>query len=222
MELENYNVGAGLNKKVYIELVKILDTICNKQDVVRVLEFGSGMSTKFFIDYNNKNKTDKDILNITSFDNDLKWCYKKSPEDTCLNLFIRPLVECNEIDFNIQMKDKLFNPDVFSLRKTAPTWRQRNCFYNIDSNDIVGEYDIIVIDGPNGNGRNISYLHFMKNVKPGTIIVLDDHNSHDNNFNYNFIKYFNHFFKSEEIYRHESTLQGNFKEGGNFVFFKII
>ena len=222
MELENYNIGAGLNKKVYIELLKILDTIRNKQPIVRVLEFGSGMSTKFFVDYNNKNKTDKDILDITSFDNDLKWCYKKKPEDTCLNLFIRQLVECNESNFNSQMKNKILNKDVFSLRKKPTTWRQRNCFYNIENNDIVGEYDIIVIDGPNGNGRNISYLHFMKNVKSGTIIVLDDHNSKDNDFNYDFIKYLNHFFKAEEIYKHESSLQGNFKDGGNFVFFKIV
>ena len=126
---------------------------------MRVLEFGSGMSTKFFIDYNNKNKTDRDILNITSFDNDLEWCYKKKTEDTCLNLFIRPLVECNESNFNSQMENKILNQEVFSLRKNPPTWRQRNCFYNIENNDIVGEYDIIVIDGPNGNGRNISYLH---------------------------------------------------------------
>ena len=120
------------------------------------------------------------------------------------------------------MKNKILNKDVFSLRKKPTTWRQRNCFYNIENNDIVGEYDIIVIDGPNGNGRNISYLHFMKNVKSGTIIVLDDHNSKDNDFNYDFIKYLNHFFKAEEIYKHESSLQGNIKDGGNFVFFKIV
>jgi hypothetical protein len=222
MDLENYNTGAGLNKNAYIELLKILDSTCKKKEIVRILEFGSGMSTKFFIDYNNKHKLDKDILNITSFDNDLEWCYKKTAGDSCLNLLIRPLIECNEKDFNSQMKNKAFEENAFSLRTTTPTWRQRNCFYNIDEKDIVDEYDIISIDGPNGNGRNLSYLHFMKHVKPGTIVVIDDHNGKDDNFNYDFIKYFNHFFNAEEIFKQESTLLGNYKDGGNFVFFKIL
>jgi hypothetical protein len=222
MDLENYNTGAGLNKSAYIQLLQILDSTCTKNEIVRILEFGSGMSTKFLIDYNNNKKIDKDILNITSFDNDLKWCYKKTKGDSCLKLLIRPLIECNEKDFNNQMKDKELNKNAFSLRKTASTWRQRNCFYNIDENDIADEYDIILIDGPNGNGRNISYLHFMKHVKPGTIVVIDDHNGKDDNFNYDFIKYFNHFFNAEEIYKHESALLGNYKNGGNFVIFRVL
>jgi len=217
MNLENYNIGAGLNKKVYVELIKILDSLDKKQ-TIRILEFGSGMSTKFFIDYNNLHKSNTEI---TSFDNDLNWCYKQKPEDTCLNLHIRPLITCDESDFNAQIKNKTFNRDSFSAVNTGPAWRQRNCFYDIQEDDIKGEYDIIVIDGPSGNGRNISYFHFMKNVKPGTIVLIDDHNASDGAFNYDFIDHFNHFFNAEEVHRYESPLLGNFQDGGNFVLLRI-
>ena len=76
--------------------------------------------------YNNLCKKDQDILEITSFDNDLEWCYKKNEYDNCLNLHIRELIECNEKDFNEQIKTKKLNKKVFSIRNTPPTWRQRN------------------------------------------------------------------------------------------------
>ena len=73
-----------------------MDEMLKKKNKLRILEFGSGMSTKFFIDYNNINKTNNDILSITSFDNSLLWCYRKTVNDTCLELHIRLLIECNE------------------------------------------------------------------------------------------------------------------------------
>ena len=51
--LHKYNIGAGLNKKVYLKLIDILDEKLKEKDTLRILEFGSGMSTKFFLDYNN-------------------------------------------------------------------------------------------------------------------------------------------------------------------------
>ena len=218
MDLNDYDIGAGLNKKTYEKLIEILDNFSTKEDKIRVLEFGSGMSTKFFLDYNKKKNN---ILDITSFDNDLKWAYKKTPQDTCLNLLIRPLVECNDNDFNNQIQNKILVRNAFNLRKTSPTWRQRNCFYDIKDNDIQGVFDIVIIDGPNGNGRNISYFHLINHIKPGTIVLIDDFNGTDNDFNYNFIKYFNYFFEAEEIYKYESSLVGNYNDGGNFIFFRI-
>ena len=70
--LQKYNIGAGLNKKVYVKLIDIMDKKLEGKNKLRILEFGSGMSTKFFIDYNNLYKKDEDILEITSFDNDLE------------------------------------------------------------------------------------------------------------------------------------------------------
>jgi|TARA_B110000114_G_scaffold185004_1_gene230438 hypothetical protein len=220
--LYKYNVGAGLNENVYIKLIHILDEKLKEKDKLRILEFGSGMSTNFFIDYNNLYKKDEDILEITSFDNDLEWCYKKNENDKCLTLRVRELVECNEKDFNEQMESKNLNKNAFSIRKALPTWRQRNCFYNIQENDISGKYDIVILDGPNGNGRNISYLYIKDNLEKDSIILIDDFNSSDNEFKYNFVEYANHFFNLEEIYTHKSSKLGNYKEGGNFCIVKIL
>jgi hypothetical protein len=187
--LHKYNIGAGLNKKVYLKLIDILDEKLKEKNKLRILEFGSGMSTKFFLDYNKLFKKNEDILEITSFDNDLEWCYKKNENDKCLNLHIRELEECNEKDFNEQMETKNLNKKAFSIRKTPPTWRQINCFYDIQENDIHGKYDIVIIDGPNGNGRNISYLYFKENLEKESVILIDDFNSCDNDFKYNFVEY---------------------------------
>ena len=50
-------------------------------------------------------------------------------------------------------------------------------------------YDLIIIDGPNGNGRNIAYLHIKDRVKKNSIIFIDDYNSKDNN----------HFLSTKEL-----------------------
>jgi hypothetical protein len=220
--LDRYNIGAGLNKKVYLKLIDILDEKLKEKDKLRILEFGSGMSTKFFLDYNNLCKKDQDILEITSFDNDLEWCYKKNENDKCLNLHIRELEECNEKDFNEQMETKNLNKKAFSIRKTPPTWRQRNCFYDIQENDIHGKYDIVIIDGPNGNGRNISYLYFKENLEKESIILIDDFNGCDNDFKYKFVEYAKEFFKLEDIHTYESSKKGDYDEGGNFSFLKVV
>jgi len=218
--LHKYNIGAGLNKKVYLKLINIMNEKLKTKKKLRILEFGSGMSTRFFIDYNNFLKKNDDVLEITSFDNDLEWCYKKTKNDTCLNLCIRELENCNEHDFNEQMKSKKLHKKSFSILNDQPTWRQRNCFYNVQEHDIHGKYDIVVLDGPNGNGRNISYLYFKDNLNKDSIILIDDFNSCDGDFDYNFVGYANHFFKLEELFTYVSTKKGDYEEGGNFCFLK--
>lgn len=216
MNLDQYKSGAGLNKKAYEKLFEILQKNKNK---IRVLEFGSGMSTKFFVDYN---KQFNNKLEIISFDNDPRYCYKKKKEDDCLTLHIRNLVECSDINFNKQINDKKLEKKFFSVKTTPPTWRQRNCFYQLEDSDLTGTYDIVVIDGPNGNGRNISYLYLKKHIKPGTIILIDDHTSRDNEFDYCFVKYLKHFFNVECIYEYRSDLLGNYEKGGCFIFFTVV
>jgi len=218
--LQRYNTGAGLNKKVYLKLIDILSEKLKNKDKLRILEFGSGMSTKFFVEYNKVFKKKEDIIEITSFDNDLEWCYKGN--DKCLTLHIRELTECNEKDFNEQMETKNLNKKAFTIRKTPPTWRQRNCFYDIQENDINGKYDIVILDGPNGNGRNISYLHFKENLDKESIILIDDFNSCDDDFKYNFVEYAKHFFNLEDIHTYESSKRGDYDEGGNFCFLKVV
>jgi hypothetical protein len=213
MDLNRYNIGAGLNKIVYVKLLEILDIF---DDKIRVLEFGSGMSTYFFIDY--KNTYNKD-LEIVSFDDSNEWCCKST--DKCLKLCLRKLIECNEQDYNYQIEKQIFNRKLFYNKLTPLTWRQRNNFYDIQENDIEGLFDIVIIDGPNGNGRNLAYNFIQEHIKQGTIIVLDDFDGRDNEFDYKFVEILQSYFDVDILYKHDSDLNANYENGGKFIIFKV-
>jgi len=146
---------------------------------------------------------------------------KKNDKDDCLKLHIRTLIECTEDNFEYQIKHKIFNRTLFMNKISPLTWRQRNNFYDIQHNDIEGLFDIIVIDGPNGNGRNLAYNFINNHIRTDSIILLDDYDGKDNTVDYKFVEILNQYFKVDEIYKHSSNIN-NYEDGGKFIFFKII
>ena len=66
-------------------------------------------------------------------------------------------------------------------------------------NDIVipeQKFDLILIDGPNGDKRSLWYSKIRENVKEGTIVLIDDFNHYkcfseelDINFNYELLSF---------------------------------
>uniref|UniRef100_A0A6C0KPD1 Methyltransferase n=1 Tax=viral metagenome TaxID=1070528 RepID=A0A6C0KPD1_9ZZZZ len=68
---------------------------------------------------------------------------------------------------------------------------------NIPSVPITsGTYDLILIDGPNGDKRSLWYQKIRPNVKEGTILLVDDFNHYacfgeelDRNFHYEILSY---------------------------------
>jgi hypothetical protein len=56
---------------------------------------------------------------------------------------------------------------------------QKNNFYKIEESDLNGVYDIVILDGPNGNGRNFAFLHIKQYLNSGSIIYIDDYNHYD-------------------------------------------
>ena len=59
------------------------------------------------------------------------------------------------------MLQQKYSSDLMLPKKSPLTTRQRNNFYNIQPGDISGVYDLMILDGPNGNGRNIAFLHML-------------------------------------------------------------
>ena len=217
MDLETYNRSSGLNKQTYIKLLEQLDAY-PEDKLIRVLEFGSGASTRFFIDYKaiyNKN------LEITSFEDNINMGYKQHSSDTCLTLHIRNLIECSNSDFDNQITNKIFNKELFHNRIEPSTWRQRNCIYNILDGDMTGIYDIVIIDGCNGNGRNLLYPIIVPYIAADTIILVDDYNSRDNEYDYKFIENIYTFFNLEELYTHTGD-DYNYETVGQFMLLKVI
>ena len=218
------NNGIGLSKKCFEQILKIL----NNLDNINIVEFGSGFSTKFFIDYKLSSKKN---ISITSFDNDEKYAYKNTNNYDFIKLHILPLVSCNEENFNkLFNNEKKYNKGYFSLHKSLPYghkkyWRQRNCFYNITNELNDKKFDIVLLDGPNGNGRNISYLHLINKLNKGAYIIIDDYNSKDDDFEYNFIGYLKELFNVKEIYTHTyKSKNGNdeWNNGGNFAIYQLL
>ena len=88
---------------------------------------------------------------------------------------------------------------------------------NMDTLEIPeGKFDLILIDGPNGDRRRKWYSKIRKSVKPGTLIIIDDFNHYacfseelDKNFEYEtldhvdtpFVPYGEHSWKIVKVIR---------------------
>lgn len=220
MDLDKYNNSSGLNKLCYKQLLNILDTL---PENANILEFGSGTSTQFLIDYILKyNKK----FNIDSFDNDPNFSYKNTNNYNFVNLYITDLVSCSDDNFNKQLLEKKYNHSYFkkhiSLSYDNPLyWRQRNCFYDLSNITLKNTYNLVIIDGPNGNGRNIAYLHLINKLSNNAFIIVDDCNSKDGDYDYNFIPNLKYVLNLQEHFTYISNSY-DYHTGGNFSIYKSI
>ncbi len=161
MNFEKYkNDGWGISVDGFKEIYKILQ----EHKISNVVEFGSGISTKFFIDYDS-------TLKILSFDNEVKYQHEIA--------VMRPLVECSDESYELMFKTKQYNQDAFKLRTDPPHTRQKNCFYQIEEDILKDKYDLVILDGPHGNGRSISFLHLKGKLNIPSYIFIDDYNHYD-------------------------------------------
>lgn len=208
MNFDKYkNNGWGLSKIQF----KLLYNIMSNDKIYRILEFGSGKSTEFFCDVSE----DFSITEIVSFEDSIDHGFKIENISSKLNFKIRNLVECDDEAYNLFFINKKINPKLLFDKKTPLSSRQKNNFYKIQDKDLVGIYDLIVIDGPNGNGRNLSYFYIKEHCRIGTYVLIDDHTHYD------FVEKFGIFFEYEELFNNISKTNDKWEDGGNFVIFKI-
>ncbi len=209
LNIDKYkNDGWGLSKKCFIDIEKILSEF--KKPII--VEFGSGISTTFLIDYLNENDKNGKVY---SFDNDINFSSKI--KDNKLILKITDLVDCSNIDYNEMFDKKKIIYDKFKLKDGLPSSRQQNCFYNITKGDLPIKIDILILDGPNGNGRNFAFLYLMNRLKTNSYVVIDDYNHYD------FCEKFKYIFPNNElIYENMTGMINQWELGGNYRIYKII
>lgn len=66
------------------------------------------------------------------------------------------------------------HPSDLSISEYCNT-RAHNVFYNLENIKIPnGKINILVVDGPHGNGRSLAFAAFAKYFMEGTIILIDD------------------------------------------------
>lgn len=227
------NDGWGLSKLAFNHLELILKDIYKKNNNVKILEFGSGVSTNFFVDMIVENKWSK-ISSITSFDDSDEYMYKNKNNYQFLNLKKRNLLECDDINYEKMFLDKKYNIDCMKNKITPLHTRQKNCFYDISKHDLNEKYNLIIIDGPHGNGRNISYLHFREFIDDICYVLIDDITHYD--FEEKFLKIFKAELIVKNIMPKISKLQkfllkfsnnkrnefSPWNRGGDFAIYKII
>jgi len=210
MDLEKYkNDGWGLSRVALDKLIECVESFDSSS--IKVAEFGSGTSTRFFVDLSKESK--KEIL-ITSFDNDLKYSYQKIEGDL-VDLRITDLVECSDSAYEKMFENKVININDMKVKTSPLHTRQKNNFYDIKNGDLSGNYDIMVLDGPHGNGRNISFLHMKDHLKSGSYVLIDDYTHYD------FVERFLSIFEAEEFFKNNTGMDSQWENGGDFVIYKV-
>lgn len=202
MDYNKYkNDGWGLSELTLKKISEIVDKIDNT--TIKVVEFGSGLSTQFLVDLDSEHK--KDII-ITSFDNDPNYAYKGGG----VNLLMRNLIECTDDNYEKMFNEKKYNINYMKPKTSPLSTRQKNNFYDIKEGDLSGEYDLMILDGPNGNGRNLSFLHMDGYLKSGSYVLIDDYHHYD------FVDKFFTIFDGELVFENN-----NRDNGGEFIIYKI-
>lgn len=170
--LDKYYLGGmGLHS---IQLLKIIDIIKNN-NCKTIVEFGSGGSTSFLCNLREEMNLE---FNIYSFDHSYEYCSKLKKD--YLNLKVLDLVACSDENFENIFLEKKYNKNFFSpIKPDINDFRSKNTFYDISINDLPKNIDFILLDGPNGNGRSISFLHLKNKISKNCHILIDDSDHYD-------------------------------------------
>ncbi|MEM9602231.1 MAG: class I SAM-dependent methyltransferase [Pseudomonadota bacterium] len=181
MDLDAYkNDGWGLSRRALASLLDIVDTTLAAQHTVRIVEFGSGSSTRFFVDLVLQRGL-QERVQIVSFDNDRRYMpqFDAARTDAFLALHERPLAECDDNAFERMFSQRRYDPAAMRDKTSPLDTQQRNNFYALRDGDLDGRFDLVVLDGPHGNGRSLAFLHALPHIGVGTHVLIDDHTHYD-------------------------------------------
>jgi hypothetical protein len=194
MEYKKYVSRWGISLDGFKDIQSILDDdLCDHVDY-NIVEFGSGLSTMFFLDYAIRRGLTG--VKITSFENNAE--FAAHIEHPQLNLQLRPLLTCSDEDYDNMFDRRIYMPQCMNWYMDKPKSRQKNCFYQIKDGDLPMRADFVLLDGPNGNGRNISYLFLKDIVFPGAYVFIDDFDHYD------FVEKFGLFFDYDVVVKREA------------------
>lgn len=205
------NDGWGLSRLAFQQIYGIIAT--NKKSPFRIIEFGSGISTQFLVDCALRNASKK--IEILSFDNDPEYIFKPKDNYDFLKILLRNLLECDDEQYNHMFSEKKYLRELMHCKHSPLSTKQKNNFYDIRDGDITGYYDLMILDGPNGNGRNIAFLHMNNHLQKGSYVLIDDFTHYD------FIERFKSLYTAKEVYRCEAGMTNQWENGGDFIIYRL-
>lgn len=176
-----------------------------------ILELGSGQSTLFLRELI---RTGLDIA-VTSYEHDKSWSdFVRDAVRGCDSIQI---VECDLRDVDDPIWEKIFScPRMASElwnqysrpvgKEASRDTRMHNAFYAIPKNALPhgSHHDGMIVDGPHGNGRSLSFPLLRNYIRPGTIVLMDDYH------HYPFLKDMARIFDYEilESHKHRFSNKG--------------
>lgn len=174
----NYNKYKGNRWSISIDGLKALHTLLDCMfpswwpHPWRIVEFGAGASTLFLDDFIEGNKR----FTAISFENDAEYVPKGLKH---VDVKIRPLLKCSDEAFEEMFERRMYMPDKMSHYLDKPHSRQKNCFYQVKYDDLPDVIDLMILDGPNGNGRSFAFLRAVEHLRAGSYIFIDDYDHYD-------------------------------------------
>ena len=142
---------------------------------LQIVEFGSGQSTRFFEEVVLRENPGS---SLTSFDHSPQWAWKSRLSE--VEVKIRPLVSYSTAEWEQFFKDgRPPRENEGNLDIPLGGWKEERVFYRLRPEDLPHSADVALVDGPNGNGRAISFLFLAKIMKENSLILVDDLNHYD-------------------------------------------
>lgn len=165
----------------------MLADLIRTEKLQKVFEFGSGYSTVFLTKFIQEVKAN---TQIESFEHQVGFSDRllttlSRINNKVANLHTTELVQFSDEDFEALFDDKT-NAQQSLAEKTTPVplsryreTRLRNVFYQYDFSQIPNQsVDLIILDGPNGNGRSIAFPLMKHKLKSPSWILIDDYLDH--------------------------------------------
>lgn len=189
----------ALSKGALVHLCRRLD----HNRTWRILELGGGLTPHFWNEIVTQELLPISLITV-EHDLTLSNTWKEAElGNGCIEFHTQPLKNLTDEEWN-----EIFScPDIAlsvwnSYGLPVPTdqhnhYTIRNTFYaDVDMLPLEDDsIDVMILDGPHGNGRSLAYPLFYKKLKPDAFVLVDDYD------HYPFMDDLRRFFQVEEISR---------------------
>jgi hypothetical protein len=192
--------GMALSKRALVQLCRRLDT---KGDTCRILELGGGQSTLFWCDLCSLDLLPIKVATLEHHHDWAKQLAKRVEKTENITIYPQTLKQITDQEWKIIFSQAQEACSLWASYGTPVAESQydlytiHNAFYaEVDQLPLDNQsIDVMIIDGPHGNGRSLAYPLFCNVLKPDAFVLIDDFD------HYPFLKDLGQVFKYEEIYR---------------------
>ena len=149
-------------------LTNRLKDIHKKNGVVYVADFDSGYLTDFIVEIKIKHKLNIIMDSFAPFYSDQVPLYQNH------KIIKTDFVTCSDASYNNMISRRQYNPIKMVKSQQSPKRKMYNVFFKLRDKDLRPHYDLVMITGPNSNGRDIAFLHIKERMMIGGFILLNE------------------------------------------------